>query len=121
MGNRATLQPNVFSSENQPPPESKSRKGIPNRATVFKKFLSMKVMVKDPRELSKMLKISMHEAAALGQLVAAAEGSTVAWKEIQDSIFGKIADKTEHTGADGNAIRFTLNIGEPLSPKQTDD
>lgn len=96
MANEQNLRPKPFTSENQPPKEKKSRKGIPNRATVFKKFLSLKIGIPDPTGDDKEIKVSLYEAAALGQLSAAADGNTAAWKEIQDTLHGKQADKSEH-------------------------
>jgi hypothetical protein len=96
MGNPATLQPNVFSSTNQPAPEKKSRKGIPNRATVYKRILETKVEVPMPDKTKK--KMTLYEAIALGQAQSAMKGNTNAWKEIQDTLHGKMADKTEHSG-----------------------
>jgi hypothetical protein len=84
-----------FTSENQPPASSKSRKGIPNRATVFKKLLDLKVSVKNPADEEKKIKLTMYEAAALGQLQAAMNGNPQAWKEIQDTLHGKMPDKLD--------------------------
>ena len=67
-------------------------KGVPNRSTVFKRFLDLAVEVADPKadaESGKTIKVSLYEAAALGQLVSAKLGNTPAWKEIQDTLHGK--------------------------------
>lgn len=92
--NNQNLKP--FTSENQPPPEKKSRKGIPNRATVYKRILESKTEVTLPDGTIK--KISMYEAIALGQARSAMHGNTNAWKEIQDTLHGKMAEKTELSG-----------------------
>lgn len=86
----------VFNSENQPPGEKKSRKGIPNRATVYKKFLGLKKAVQSPT--GGEIKVTLYEAAALGQLIAAENGNTRAWQEIQDSLHGKLKDEQEVKG-----------------------
>lgn len=39
--------------------------------------------------------LTLYEAAALGQVQSAMKGNTNAWKEIQDSIHGKMTDKLE--------------------------
>lgn len=98
MGNEANLKP--FSKEHQPAKRG-SRKGVPNRATVFKKLLEMKAgkVLIDASAMEKGL--TLIEAAALGQIISARNGNTNAWKEIQDSIHGKIVDKTEHSGEIG--------------------
>lgn len=38
------------------------------------------------------------KTAALGQVLSARKGNTNAWKEIQDTLHGKMADKVEQTG-----------------------
>src|SRR3954467_15795944 len=96
MANPATLQPKPFTSENQPA-NRKSRKGIPNRATVYKRILQTKTKIKMPDGDTKEL--TLYEAIALGQAQSAMKGNTNAWKEIQDSLHGKMADKTELSGS----------------------
>lgn len=98
MGNPATLQPKPFTSENQPKVRGGRQKGTPNRATVFKKLLALKAekVLTDATAAEKGL--TLLEAAALGQLCSARSGNTSAWKEIQDTIHGKIPDKLESTG-----------------------
>lgn len=107
MGNESNLKP--FSSENQPAKRG-SRKGIPNRATVYKRLLKMTAgqVLPDATEIEKDM--TLMEAAALGQLLSARNGNTNAWKEIQDSLHGKIADKTEVTGKDGGAIQSKIIV-----------
>lgn len=92
MGNESNLKP--FSSENQPK-DRKSRKGIPNRATVFKKWLETRIKIEDPKDPKGKLTVTLLEAAALGQIESARQGNTSAWKEIQDSIHGKQVEKSE--------------------------
>lgn len=101
MANEQNLRPKPFTSENQPSGEKKSRKGIPNRATVFKKWLTTKIEVDDPTATDKSapkIKVSLLEAAALGQIQSAMKGNTNAWKEIQDTLHGKMPDKVENSG-----------------------
>src|SRR6476646_7255743 len=109
MANPATLQPKPFTSENQPV-NRKSRKGIPNRATVFKKLLKLKaadILGDDADEAEKDL--TLIEAAALGQVLSARKGNTNAWKEIQDTLHGKIADKVETSGGLTVEVVFRKN------------
>lgn len=49
----------------------------------------MNVDVADPQHKGKTFKVSLYEAMALGQMKAAMKGNTHAWKEIQDTLFGK--------------------------------
>lgn len=90
MGN-GNLKP--FSKEHQPT-NRKSRKGVPNRATVFKKWLETKINIDDPNT-GKKVKVTLLEAAALGQIQSAMDGNTSAWKEIQDTLHGKLEDKVK--------------------------
>lgn len=109
MGTESNLKP--FTSENQPSGEKKSRKGIPNRATVFKKWLNTKIEIADPKNKdAPKLTVTLLEAAALGQIESAMKGNTNAWKEIQDTLHGKIADKHEHSGPDGAPIQTQIVI-----------
>ena len=109
MGNPATLQPNVFSTENQPAKRGRP-KGSPNRATVYKNILKLKTPIRQPDGTTK--DVTLYEAIALGQAQSAMKGNTNAWKEIQDTLHGKIADKTEHSGPDGKPIeaKFIVEI-----------
>lgn len=109
MANKATLQPVPFTSENQPANRGR-KKGVPNRATVYKKILAMKTKATDGT--GKEVTLSMYEAIALGQARSAMEGNTNAWKEIQDSLHGKIADKSEITGKDGGPVetKFVVEV-----------
>jgi hypothetical protein len=98
MGNKATLRPKPFTKDYQPAAEKKSRKGIPNRATVYKKFLELMTNLPNPADATKEIKVTLYEAAALGQLLAAQHGNTRAWQEIQDSLHGKMVEKQEQAG-----------------------
>jgi hypothetical protein len=92
MANLATLQPNVFSTENQPAKNGR-KKGVPNRATVYKNILKLKTKIKTPDGGTK--EVTLYEAMALGQAKSAMKGNTNAWREIQDSLHGKQPDKIE--------------------------
>lgn len=84
------IKKHQFTSENQPK-KRRSRKGIPNRATVYKNLLDLVVDVTDPTRRPATIKVTLYEAMALGQIRAAMLGNTRAWAEIQDSLFGKQA------------------------------
>jgi len=70
-------------------PHGAFRRGVPDRATVYKNLLKMMVDVVDPQRKHATIKVSLYEAMALGQIRATIKGNTNAWKEIQDSLFGK--------------------------------
>lgn len=103
MANPATLRPVPFTSENQPANRGR-KKGVPNRATVYKRILEMKTKIKDGT--GKEITLPMYEAIALGQAKAAMKGNTQAWKEIQDSIHGKQTEKLEQTGEQKIIVEF---------------
>lgn len=89
MANEKNLKPKPFTSENQPANRGR-KKGVPNRATVYKRILDTKVKIDLPD--GKRADGTFYELVALGQLQAAMAGNTNAWKEVQDSIHGKLAD-----------------------------
>lgn len=109
MANEQNLQPKPFTSENQPANRGR-KKGVPNRATVYKRILQTKTKVKLPDGSTKDL--TLYEAIALGQAQSAMKGNTNAWKEIQDSLHGKLADKSEITGKDGGPVetKFVVEV-----------
>lgn len=67
--------------------------GYKHRGAIYEKLLGIKTKVKLPDNTVEEL--SLYEAIALGQAQSAMKGNTNAWKEIQDSLHGKIADKSE--------------------------
>lgn len=107
MGNTATLRPKPFTTENQPKVRGGRVKGTPNRSTVYKRILDTKMKIKLPDGTQKTM--TLYEAVALGQVQSAMKGNTNAWKEIQDSIHGKITDKIETTGT----LDVTTRVIEP--------
>lgn len=100
------LKPIPFSKTFQPAGVGKA-KG-PSRAKVYERLLSCEVTVED--ENGEPFKLSFHEAIALGQARSAMAGNTHAWREIQDSLYGKQTEKTELTGADGKPLETTSTI-----------
>ena len=107
MANEQNLQPKPFTSEYQPANRGR-KKGVPNRATVLKKLLAIKINVANPTNKNEQLNVTLHEAAALGQIQSAMKGNTNAWKEIQDSLYGKQANINEISGANGGAIEHAI-------------
>ena len=55
--------------------------------------------------------LTLIEAAALGQVLSARKGNTNAWKEIQDTLHGKLADKIENSGGVTVEVVFKKNDG----------
>jgi hypothetical protein len=110
MGNPATLRPKPFTSENQPVNRG-SRKGIPNRSTLFKKIGKVKV---DADSLDgEKVTVTADEKAVIAAYKKAHEGDVKALALILDSLYGKIADKTELTGDGGKDLfpqKFIVEI-----------
>lgn len=98
MANSKNLK-KPFTKANQPAGARKSRKGIPNRATVFKRLLELKTKVTDPEKRGQ-LQVTLYEAMALGQIQSAMKGNTRAFQEIQDSLFGKQSNVNLNLSAD---------------------
>lgn len=72
--------------------------GTKDRATVYRPLLDMVIEVADPTVKGATKWVTLYEAMALGQIQSAMKGNTRAWQEIQDSLHGKLTDKTEHSG-----------------------
>lgn len=108
----AALEPTTFQKGKSGNPNGRP-KGSPNRSTVFKKLMKVRVEVNDPSDPSKMKKMTLYEAAALGQLLSAKKGNTRAWKEIQDTLHGPIPNKVE-----GN---INLNFATLAKTAEEDD
>lgn len=117
MGNLNTLRTKSFTTENQPANRGR-KKGVPNRATVFKRLLKMKVEVKNPETAGK-LKVTLYEAMALGQIQAAMKGNTRAWQEIQDSLFGKLIEHVALEAEPGDGLRSGIDLSQ-LSKEEVD-
>ena len=99
MPNPENLRPQPFTSENQPANRGRP-KGSLNRATIIKKWAKVKTQRKDP-STGDVIEVSLLDNAVIGQLLAAAEGNTAAFKELQDSLHGKITEKQEISGPEG--------------------
>ncbi len=101
MANKSTLKP--FTKENQPSGESKSRRGVPNRATIFKKWLSVKTDVVNPAT-GDTQKGTVQDEVVLSLITEAKKGDVKAIALILDSLYGKIVDKADIT-SDGKEIK----------------
>lgn len=85
--------------------------GTPDRATIIKKWADTAIQVANPSDpKGPKLEVSLLDYATLGQFMSAGKGNTNAFKELQDSLHGKIADKTEVTGKDGGAIENKIIV-----------
>lgn len=111
MANEKNLKP--FTKDNQPPGYKKSRKGIPNRSTVLKRWLYGKSQFTNPLTLKKAAG-TVEDEVVLALITRAKRGNIAAIKEILDTVYGKITDKHELTGEGGGPIPIT--IIEPVKP-----
>jgi len=91
--------------------------GTLERSTIFGRWLEVRMRLSNldtqgnPRFVGEpgMIECTLHERAALGQLEAAIKGNTQAWKEIQDSLHGKQAEKTDLT-SNGQTVLTSLTV-----------
>lgn len=83
-------------------------KGLPNRATIFQKILSAKASEFYKQEMrGKLDEVdpeTLGEQLAAMLVVQAFGGDTKAMQLIFDSAHGKVSDKIEHTGKDGEKL-----------------
>lgn len=78
--------------------------GYKHRGAIYEKLLGIKTKVTLPDKTVEEL--TLYEAIALGQAQSAMKGNTNAWKEIQDSLHGKLTDKLEHDGKIAILVEF---------------
>jgi len=83
--------------------------GSKHRATLLREVVDIIGDFKNPitKEMEKMLVEKRIEYAIVGKAMA---GDVPAYKEIKDSLYGKISDKTEVTGKDGSPLTFDIVI-----------
>lgn len=92
--------------------------GARDRATVFRELLEIKTKVADPKNpKGQPIEVDLYHAAALGQIMSAMKGNTNAWKEIQDSLHGKQADRLLHGLDFSNLTDEELKVIEPILAK----
>mgnify|MGYP000897751395 CR=1 FL=1 len=103
-------------------------KGTLNRSTVLKRYLSARLPV-NPSDIPFELdgKITVEEAIALALIKKALTGDIAAIKEVQDTVYGKIVDKSElsHSytqmgyvliGQEGCTQQLTFDVGSEALP-----
>lgn len=79
-------------------------KGTRDRATIVQEVMNTLIQVADPSNPQLRKKVTLYEAAMMGQFKSAINGNTAAWKEIQDTLHGKQTEKQEITGAEGQPL-----------------
>jgi hypothetical protein len=83
-------------------------KGKRNRSTIIKKWLRATEKSTNPiTELPEVL--SQEDLIVLAAIKEAREGNISAFKELMDSLYGKVSDKIDHSNKDGSLSRKTVN------------
>lgn len=91
-------------------------KGNLNRSTILKKWLEVQTKVKRPDD-GKEEMVSLSDAIALGIIRQAMKGDVNAYREIMDTLHGKITDKIDHTSG-GEKIK---QVVIELPPEEADE
>ena len=86
-------------------------KGAKNRSTILKKWIEVKVKIEDKdNPLGREMSGTVEDQIALALLYKAIAGDVQAIKEINDTLYGKIPDKNQLTGADGKDLNTNITI-----------
>jgi len=83
-------------------------KGARSRSTVLAEYAGLKV--KKNGLSGEELEATAEEFAIMALIKKAWEGDVAAIKEIQDTLYGKITDKTELTGAEGSPLGLAVKF-----------
>lgn len=111
MSNPNTLQPNVFSSTNQPTkPRTKRGRYL---TPILRKLLEKKIDYIDPETNTKIIG-KVKDAIVWRLLLNAAQGDNVAIREILERTDGKVAQKLEGVGGE---TRIVVIYPENYKPK----
>lgn len=103
MSNLATLKPPKKGEVRNP----KGRGHTKNRSTILKKWLLTTTNVKD-LETKEDIKVSCEDAISISLIRKAIAGDVLAIKEVNDTLYGKITDKTDLSNSDGSLIQKAL-------------
>ena len=91
--------------------------GKPNRGTLLRKMLAKEIDYKDP-STGQFARGTVEDVITLAILAKASEGDVNAYKEVMDSVYGKLTDKVETT----TTRKITRKIGgrepvvQPVAP-----
>ena len=94
-------------------------KGTLNRSTILKKWLTVQTKIKRPDDGSEE-QVSLSDAIALGIIRQAMKGDVNAYKEIMDTLFGKMTDKIDHT-TKGEKLQNNIVVSEKAQAKKIKD
>jgi hypothetical protein len=105
-----------FSKENQP--ENRGRpEGAKNRATILTKWLTAELDIVNPITKDKE-RGTVEDEVMLALITKARKGDVTAIKEVLDTMYGKLSDKTEVGGAEGGPLE--LVVKHVSTPAQAD-
>jgi len=80
-------------------------KGTRNRSTILKKWIKVRVKIKDKANPSlKEVRGTVEDEIVLALISKARSGDVQAIKEIMDTLYGKIPDKQQIGGPDGESL-----------------
>jgi hypothetical protein len=105
-----------FTSDNQPK-NRRSRKGIPNRSTVLKKWLTAKTKIINPITKDQE-RGTVEDEVVLALITKAVMGDVPAIREILDTMYGKLTDKQEQLGAEGGSLEVIIKHVEHHPEKE---
>jgi len=80
-------------------------KGIKNRGTLIKKYLALMTELDNPANVEEKIEGTIEDKLVAAQLIRAFSGDTIAFREIMDSVYGKIPQKTLLGGDEDNPIQ----------------
>ena len=88
--------------------------GTKNRSTILKKWIKVRVKITDEANpLLKDVSGTVEDQVILALIQKALKGDVNAIKEINDTLYGKISDKTEVTGKNGeDLMKGSISIDE---------
>lgn len=99
-----------FSSEYQP--ENRGRpEGSKSRSTILKKWLTAELDIVNPITKDKQ-RGTVEDEVMLALVTKARRGDVPAIKEILDTMYGKLTDKTELAGKDGDPISIKVTYAD---------
>lgn len=109
MAKEDNLKP--FTSERQPANRGR-KKGVPNRATILKKWLKLKTNFPNQNgqgqkifeQLETDLQITAEDKVVLSLIAKAWQGDVAAIREVMDTMYGKLTEKHELGNPDGSGL-----------------
>lgn len=105
-GNPHTIKGKGFDAHPENINRSGYPKGLKNRSTLLKKWIEVAAKIKHP-ETEEEINATFEDKIVLALLTKALSGDVQAIKEINDTLYGKIADKTEFKSEGDIIIKLT--------------